>query len=109
MRHRSFSLSLCLLLLLNAAPSFAAGSVPAAPAATPPPAATPIPPGPGNGPGYHPPPHPIQVVQDEKAGVVRILIDGKEVFAIDAKGLHVEGDVVYSGVTTDAGGSLKMP
>jgi hypothetical protein len=39
MRRLSFSLSLCLLLLLNAAPAFAAGPVPAAPPATPPPAA----------------------------------------------------------------------
>ena len=50
-----------------------------------------------------------EIVTDEKAHVVRILIDGKEVVAIDAKGLHVDGDVEYSGVTTDRGSALKLP
>lgn len=111
MRHRSFSLSLCLLLFLNAAPSFAAAPVPAAPPAALPPTATaiPLPTVQGTQPPTQPPIQPIQLVSDEKAHVVRVLIDGKVILAIDATGLHVQGDVAYSGLMTDAGGSLKMP
>jgi len=45
-----------------------------------------------------------EIITDEKNGVVRILIGGKEVVIIDDKGLHVKGDVNYSGVMTDTGG-----
>lgn len=41
-----------------------------------------------------------QIVTDEKTNAVRILIGGKDVVTIDAKGLHVHGDVDHSGVIT---------
>lgn len=44
-----------------------------------------------------------EIVVDEEAGTVRIVIDGKAVVVVDAKGLHVEGDVTFTGVTRDAG------
>ena len=44
-----------------------------------------------------------QVVTDEQAHVVRVIIDGKEVLTIDAKGLHVNGNVEYSGTIRDTG------
>ena len=44
-----------------------------------------------------------QVVTDEKAHTVRVLIDGKEILTINAEGLHVHGDIDYAGVLTDTG------
>jgi hypothetical protein len=44
-----------------------------------------------------------QIITDEKTNTVRVLIGGKEVLTIDAKGLHVHGDIDYSGIITDTG------
>lgn len=44
-----------------------------------------------------------QISTDEKTNTVRILIGGKEVLTIDTKGLHVHGDIDYSGIITDTG------
>ena len=44
-----------------------------------------------------------QIITDEKTNTVRILIGGKEILLIDAKGLHVNGDLTYTGVEVDAG------
>jgi hypothetical protein len=46
-----------------------------------------------------------QIITDEKTNTVRILIGGKEVLTIDAKGLHVHGDIDYSGIITDTNGN----
>ncbi len=50
------------------------------------------------------PPKP-QIITDEKNNVVRVLIGGKEVLTIDAKGLHVHGNLDYSGIITDTKGA----
>jgi hypothetical protein len=42
-----------------------------------------------------------QIVTDQKTNSVYILINGKKVVTIDAKGLHVSGDVDYTGTITD--------
>jgi hypothetical protein len=96
MRRLSFSLSLCLLVLLTGLPAFAG---------PPSPAGTPV----AKGPAAKRPQHPVEIVTDDKTGVLRVLIGGKEVFAIDAKGVHVKGDVTYSGVSVDQGDSIKLP
>jgi hypothetical protein len=44
-----------------------------------------------------------QVIVDQKTNTVHILINGKEVVTIDAKGLHVKGNVDYTGIITDKG------
>lgn len=49
-----------------------------------------------------------EIITDEKAGVVRVLIAGREILRIDAAGLHVKGDLDYTGVMTDRGES-KSP
>jgi hypothetical protein len=43
------------------------------------------------------------VVEDQASGVVRILIDGKEVAHFAADGMHVRDDIAYGGVLTDVG------
>ena len=40
---------------------------------------------------------------DQKAGVVRIMIDGTEAAKIARDGLHVADDISYGGMITDAG------
>ncbi len=40
---------------------------------------------------------------DQKAGIVRIIIEGKEVAQFTPKGLRVIGDITYGGVLRDAG------
>ena len=47
----------------------------------------------------------VEIVTDEDAGAVRILIDGKPVVIIDETGLHVRGDISYGGKLTDYGTS----
>ena len=42
-----------------------------------------------------------QVITDEKHNAVLVLIRGKEVVRIDERGLHVSGDLDYTGVITD--------
>jgi hypothetical protein len=46
---------------------------------------------------------------DQNAGAVLIEIDGKEVARMDAGGLHVKGDVSYSGTLTDTGTAGHRP
>lgn len=43
----------------------------------------------------------VQFETDQKAGVVRIVIDGREIARIDATGLYVHGDVAYTGTIAD--------
>jgi hypothetical protein len=45
-----------------------------------------------------------QIVTDDKNNTVRVLIGGKEVVTIDAKGLHVNGNVDHAGALMDTGG-----
>ncbi len=49
----------------------------------------------------------VQIIEDEKSGVVRIVIDKKEVVLIDAKGIHVNGDIDFTGSITDIGNTKK--
>ena len=46
-----------------------------------------------------------EIIADAKTNTVRILIDGKEIVHIDAKGLHVTGDLTYTGAEIDEGTS----
>ncbi len=46
-----------------------------------------------------------QVITDKKAHVVRVLIAGKEILTVDAGGVHVHGNIAYSGVSTAGGTS----
>ena len=45
----------------------------------------------------------VEVVEDQEAGVVRVVIGGRTVLLIDASGLHVNGDIGYAGTSTDYG------
>jgi hypothetical protein len=42
-----------------------------------------------------------RIETDQKTGVIRFVVKGREVARIDAKGLHVRGDIDYTGVITD--------
>ena len=42
-----------------------------------------------------------RIVTDNATGTVSILVDGREIVRIDADGLHVNGDIDYSGAITD--------
>lgn len=44
-----------------------------------------------------------RIEADEKAGIVRIIVEGREVAHIDASGLHVRGDIEFGGILTDTG------
>jgi len=43
------------------------------------------------------------VVADEQAGIVRIIIEGREAARFDAAGLHVQANINYGGSLTDSG------
>lgn len=43
------------------------------------------------------------IVTDDATGTVRIQVGDKNVVVIDASGLHVTGDITYSGMTSDIG------
>lgn len=45
------------------------------------------------------------MVADERAGIVRIIIEGREAAHFDAVGLHVRGNIDYGGMLTDYGHS----
>jgi hypothetical protein len=45
-----------------------------------------------------------RIETDQQANMIRIIIDGQERAVIDADGLHVNGDIDYSGTLTDTGG-----
>jgi hypothetical protein len=55
------------------------------------------------------PPPKVQIVEDQESGVVRIVIEGRDVLVIDESGLrvnggaHINGDVTYAGIITDTG------
>jgi hypothetical protein len=51
------------------------------------------------------PPQRVQLIEDQNAGAVRVVVDGKEIARVDANGLHVRGDIAYGGVSLDYGGS----
>lgn len=51
----------------------------------------------------------VQILTDQQAGTVRIVIDGQAVMTVDAEGAHVNGDISYSGVTVDTGSLLTQP
>ena len=42
-----------------------------------------------------------RIETDQKTGVIRFIVNGKEVARIDANGLHVRGNVDYTGTLTD--------
>lgn len=46
---------------------------------------------------------------DPENGSVHVLINGKEQLRIDANGLHVLGDITYSGAFTDVGPANAIP
>lgn len=46
-----------------------------------------------------------EIITDDKAGSVRILVAGKEIFRVDAYGIHVTGDIDYTGKLTDDSGA----
>jgi hypothetical protein len=50
-----------------------------------------------------------EIITDPKTNTVRIMIDGKEVVRIDANGLHVTGDLTYTGVESDVGTTQAEP
>ncbi len=47
--------------------------------------------------------HSAAVVADEEHGVVRIVIDGKDVARFEGSGLHVRDDIRFGGVIADVG------
>lgn len=47
------------------------------------------------------------IAVDEKSRTVRILAGGKEIARIDADGLHVTGNVSYTGRMTDTGSGVQ--
>lgn len=47
-------------------------------------------------------PEPVATVETAH-GVIRFVIDGREIARIDADGLHVDGDIRYAGVAVDNG------
>jgi hypothetical protein len=46
---------------------------------------------------------PTRIVIDPRSNTIRFIISGKEVGLFDKSGLHVDGDVTYTGVITDTG------
>jgi hypothetical protein len=44
-----------------------------------------------------------EIVVDEEKGVIRFFINGKETMRLDESGLHVEGNITYSGRIKDFG------
>lgn len=44
---------------------------------------------------------PAQIVVDQQAGAIRFILDGREQARLDAAGLHVNGDINYTGALTD--------
>ncbi len=45
-----------------------------------------------------------EIVIDETTNTISVLIGGREILAIDAKGLHVNGNIDYTGALTDTAG-----
>lgn len=42
-----------------------------------------------------------RIVSDQKAGVIRFIVKGKEQAYLDESGLHVRNDIQYGGVMAD--------
>jgi len=42
-----------------------------------------------------------RIEADEKAGVIRFIVEGEERAVLDADGLHVNGSIEYTGALTD--------
>ena len=80
MRRFSFTVSFCVILVHLAIPALASESSPSAGAAK---AASTRP----------------QIITDEKTNTVRVVIGGKEVLTVDASGLHVNGNIEYTGMS----------
>lgn len=53
------------------------------------------------------PPSKTEIIQNDEAGTVSIVIDGKTVGFFTKDGFHVLGDIVYSGTIRDAGGDVQ--
>jgi Na+-transporting methylmalonyl-CoA/oxaloacetate decarboxylase gamma subunit len=49
----------------------------------------------------------VEIVTDQESGEVRIVIDGQPVVTIHAQGLHVTGDIEYTGLLRDTGGDAQ--
>lgn len=45
----------------------------------------------------------VQLIEDQKQGAVRVVIDGKEIARIDSNGLHVRENIEYGGYALDSG------
>ena len=52
-------------------------------------------------------PSKTEIIQNDDAGTVSIVIDGKTVGFFTKDGFHVLGDIVYSGTIRDAGGDVQ--
>jgi hypothetical protein len=50
-----------------------------------------------------------QIISDAKTKTVRILVDGKEIVRIDSRGLHVTGDLTYTGTEADTDANANEP
>ncbi len=46
----------------------------------------------------------VEIRSDQAAGTAQILIDGKSIMTVDSKGVHIQGDLEYTGVVADTGG-----
>jgi hypothetical protein len=46
-----------------------------------------------------------EIVIDKERGIIRFMVDGREVAVINKDGLLVKGDIAYSGGLTDLGGN----
>lgn len=49
-----------------------------------------------------------RIETDQKTGIVRIIVNNREVARFDAKGLHVQQNVDYGGILTDTGNYDKQ-
>jgi hypothetical protein len=45
----------------------------------------------------------VELVPDQKAGALRVVIDGKPIAWFDADGLHVPENIEYGGTISDSG------
>lgn len=57
--------------------------------------------------GEYESPKGTQLIVDSEKNLVRIIIEGKEIALIDANGLQVNGNIDYTGITTDIGKPAK--
>jgi hypothetical protein len=49
----------------------------------------------------------VEIIPDQDAGTVTIVIDGRPVVTIDADGVHVTGDITYTGAARDTEGHAQ--